>query len=461
MSLPPLTAPLRTITLVLTLLGAGLFAAGWGGPASAQATAATTPTVTATTTVEATAQASAAPEDAVLRQAALWKIALGAGGFLLVSASLGRLLQLGGLRQRLLSRAAEWEERLADLEAPLDRLGLDRDSLRAQLGAPGQTGALAAEVAADLDRIVGELAAMRTHIARCRAPALGGFALRAGPLQGALLALESPFEFDTGTLPAALRLRSKGEVLRLAGATRVDSLPGAVVELSLKINRLRLAAAASHRRTRAELPFDRLQRWTERLAALGLDPAWLQHHPLCEAEAIEAELEAVRRTDPARWIDELPRTQHAVRAAEERLHALTDSLDAIAVVRFTLPELPDCGISPEDDPARTLGDAARGEARLRRSLEAIELEPSIQGAMALLNLYRRAQAQVQAIDAAVAPAPPREGGGLSNVRRSVVGRRLVAGDTLGEAAGLPVLAETLHLAAEPEHLVVELAHHAV
>ncbi len=257
-----------------------------------------------------------------------WSIIGGLGFLLALLAGLVGFFRLAAVRAR-----RGFDEALARLLAQLDaadanfadfRIDVELRDRIVELRLKGPvTTALYEQVSGSLDEIQAGLAGMRRHVELCRAETKAGLFATTPWLEGQDR-LEGPLVIRTEQTQDRL-FPAPSQALEVEPAAFMASLEERFATAKVGWKRVLDAVEASLHKASADLPRDDLEAMLAQLDQAGLPAVWVQDHPLMDdPEACWAGLDAVRREDPAAYLDALEdHLEH-----DDALEALVDELIA-------------------------------------------------------------------------------------------------------------------------------------
>ncbi len=217
------------------------------------------------------------------------------------------------------------------------------------------TTALVEEVSRTLDEIQVGLAGLRRHVDECEADVDAGYFGRQAWLD-AVERLEGRLEIRTEQTQDRL-FPLPDQVLEVEPAVFMEGLEERFATARTGWKRVLDAVEASLHKASTDLARDDLETMLAKLEAAGLPQIWVDEHPLLEdPEACWAELDALRREDPAAYLDALEEEIELDDELEAVVSALIEGLGLASELRAKAEEPSVEGLDtvvgdPERDPA--------------------------------------------------------------------------------------------------------------
>ncbi|RYG48922.1 hypothetical protein EON79_03035, partial [bacterium] len=277
------------------------------------------------------------------------------------------------LRAELTGVVEQKRQQIANARNQAYRLFQERDTVAGASKYEGHTKRVIERVASDLDAITIGLEAMATLIDSAEKEGAKASLFACTPLDNALAALRTPFDFDTGKVNRSDLFGNPTEVVRVQPNRFAKEIGDRFTGTSEAWERLKTAMNLQAHPLEDALPH---ARWTELQAealALGLHPALLEGHPLAGDEASDrafyAGLSREVWKDPVGTfakIEEAKRWETATGEAFARIRQVKRDLDEARVE--AIPPFDTAPVAPKDDPKVRLHEARQAEEAFEKAL---------------------------------------------------------------------------------------------
>jgi len=338
-----------------------------------------------------------------------WALIFGALGFLF-GLVIRRKRSLDELRGRYRDISLEWHEKIGNAAQRYVDAYMEREDIIDLGEMEGKTKVLWDEVTSGVDDIWKSIQGLKKHVTECDGLASKGGFFNFGPLQTALLDIDSPFDFDTGVINREELFGGDTKTIRVEPSRFTDQLEEQFRDNRHGWDRLKDAAEAWGSMPSTLFPHTGMDMLFAKADRCGFPHAWIDDHPLFgddeSDEAFYEVLNNIRAADPVAYLDRIKDERANESKLMRRATELSEALDALAAVSSpVVPDFGDAELDAEDDPVVTLTAARHAEHLLAGVLAEYapqkNVSPVKEQAQHAASLFRKVASQVAIVESAI------------------------------------------------------------
>ena len=317
-----------------------------------------------------------------------------------------RVSKLKALRRTFQDAAKEWKDKINNASGQYLKFYGERDDVVGLSKATGETAERFRAVTEEIDAIFAAVNAMSEHLDACALLAKRGWFFSLAPLLRAIKDLEGGFEFDTGTLNEADLFEPERRIISVDPKNFAQELERRFTASIKGWKELKDAARGRLQIAEEALPSANLDALFVLTDEYDIPRRWLQDHPLYGDDESDrsfyASLNDIRLNDPLTYAQRIKDVRELETNIAQRLDRLVVAVQLVRDKRLaTLPNLPVTIVDPGDNPAITLEEARREEAKLAGRLASSDrVEDIEEQARKTHDLYQKCAEQAATITSA-------------------------------------------------------------
>ena len=325
-----------------------------------------------------------------------------------------RFKTLGTLRTQFQDRYDGWKEKVSAAAGHYVAAYASRDGIVAMTDVKGRTKELWDATTSETDAIWIGVKALETHIEECLKLAAKGSLFRLSPLEDALSKLESPFDFDTGTLNKDELFSGETKTLNVEPQTFAESLTKRFKAHQKMWERLTEAANARVKVAKDAFPHTTMTALIDLTEKAGLPAEWYSDHPLAGDDQSDANVwkgaDDLRWEDPVAYMERIEGFRTIENKVKARIDQILGALGKLAQAAkaTVITGLNGTKLSTTDDPNVTLDAATHAYHEwmglLTAKASTKDVETVLKASEEVLALYTKAQRQMVTAQSAITSA---------------------------------------------------------